>query len=483
MFDNPFFQSVIALITLYLVFSQLTLSLVELPAGILNWRGKYLHKNLQSVLGKKVCDAFYASPAIKGLMTPIRTVINESKAWPAYVSDTLFAQTIINWVSEQDTSGAATLISKFKGGLDKLDINTDSTDAARTALVSATDAVNKATDSNDAAAKAVAMATSALQSANDPTTKAAAGLTVTSATNEKNRTASLLMIAQTAKENADTQLATAIAEQAETKNFTSLLRPLYAAALAAAATAPEQSSALQKNLEAWFHEYGERMTGWYKRDQRPRLLIAGFLVAILADVDTVRLARFIFDSDNAKARTALVEMGVAATQKAAPAAGSNAAHSNDAASSSQQQALTELANKAVTEFRATLDALPKASLPLGPLRWLYHSTKQVTVALPIVARKPPQDSTRIFVWDASADDFGMPVYAQRWQLNKTTGKVKNDLRNDALSFMGVVLEMLGGWLLTAFAMMLGAPFWFDTLCGFVNIRNIGLKPAKAAGNT
>ena len=36
-----------------------------------------------------------------------------------------------------------------------------------------------------------------------------------------------------------------------------------------------------------------------------------------------------------------------------------------------------------------------------------------------------------------------------------------------------------GWLLTGAAMMVGAPFWFDLLSRFVNIRNVGIKPAGA----
>ncbi|HEU5453041.1 MAG TPA: hypothetical protein VFU76_13695 [Terriglobales bacterium] len=35
-----------------------------------------------------------------------------------------------------------------------------------------------------------------------------------------------------------------------------------------------------------------------------------------------------------------------------------------------------------------------------------------------------------------------------------------------------------GWLLTAFAVSLGAPFWFDTLKRIINIRNAGVKPAS-----
>ena len=39
-------------------------------------------------------------------------------------------------------------------------------------------------------------------------------------------------------------------------------------------------------------------------------------------------------------------------------------------------------------------------------------------------------------------------------------------------------QTLIGWLLTAAALSLGAPFWFDLLCRLVNIRNLGIKPRR-----
>ena len=71
----------------------------------------------------------------------------------------------------------------------------------------------------------------------------------------------------------------------------------------------------------------------------------------------------------------------------------------------------------------------------------------------------------------------MPVYAQRQHLDSNTGVFTPT--GSATWLPSITWQMLGGWLLTAFAMMLGAPFWFDTLCRFVNIRNIGIKPANA----
>jgi hypothetical protein len=40
-------------------------------------------------------------------------------------------------------------------------------------------------------------------------------------------------------------------------------------------------------------------------------------------------------------------------------------------------------------------------------------------------------------------------------------------------------ERVLGWLLTAIAVSLGAPFWFDTLNKFMNVRNAGRSPSEA----
>jgi hypothetical protein len=41
-----------------------------------------------------------------------------------------------------------------------------------------------------------------------------------------------------------------------------------------------------------------------------------------------------------------------------------------------------------------------------------------------------------------------------------------------------ILVKILGWLLTAAALTLGAPFWFDLLQKFVNIRGAGGKPRR-----
>ncbi|WP_210514557.1 hypothetical protein [Hymenobacter terricola] len=412
MFNSPLFDTAIALITLYLFFSQLTLSLVELPAGFLNKRGRYLHDHLEKALGPAAHLGFYGAAAIKSLMTEPKEknwMVGWVPVWPAYVSETLFAQTIINWVSEQapaPPAGAAPppAIEKFESGMSGLH--------------------------------------------GTPTDK----------------------------------------------DFQKLLQTLYNSAIATAPGNPaEQSQALQRNLETWFHEYGSRLSGWYKRDQRWPLFLTGLVVAVLADVDTVRLARFVADTSNSKARLALVEAGVLATQGAAPASGGyrpDGPPPADTAKDPGREVLKNAAAAAVLDFQKTLRAVPQVGLPLGPVRWIDYSIDTVYRQRPDTSKvTDPQTRKRIpnphprrdsvivgYRWAPTADDFGLPGYAQRRQIDRRTGTVGHAGIGVAVATIG---KMLGGWLLTAFAMMLGAPFWFDTLCRFVNIRNVGIKPPKA----
>jgi hypothetical protein len=48
----------------------------------------------------------------------------------------------------------------------------------------------------------------------------------------------------------------------------------------------------------------------------------------------------------------------------------------------------------------------------------------------------------------------------------------------SLSDENPIIRLIG-WLITGIAISLGAPFWFDLLSKFVNIRAAGQKPARA----
>jgi hypothetical protein len=45
------------------------------------------------------------------------------------------------------------------------------------------------------------------------------------------------------------------------------------------------------------------------------------------------------------------------------------------------------------------------------------------------------------------------------------------------------LEVALGWLITAFATLFGAPFWFDTLQRIVRLKGSGPSPAEKQAGT
>jgi len=92
----------------------------------------------------------------------------------------------------------------------------------------------------------------------------------------------------------------------------------------------------------------------------------------------------------------------------------------------------------------------------------------------------------------SADKAVKPVItsAEESQLQQITGwggdwysdwKIKQQKDNSFGQWLSYLAQQrLGGWLITLLAVSLGAPFWFDTLSKFMNVRNAGAPPPKLA---
>ncbi|QDA59908.1 hypothetical protein [Hymenobacter jejuensis] len=338
MLNYPILEIAISLIFIYLVFSQITLSINELWAGYFNYRGNYLHSHLVQSIGPIYTDGLYSDPTISQLML-------RPKRWPPYVSQRLFAQAIINWVSEKAPAPPA---------------------------------------------------------GSPPLARFAAGL--------------------------------ATAPGGAGSRFDALLQKLLASAQGAVLPAEQ----LQANLEDWYKEYCLRLTGWYKRDNRIWLLITGLAVAIIGDVDTIRLTKFI--ARDTAVRNTLVTLGESRAAEPRPAETPGVGLPPAQAGSGAQPPpeFTVTARQSVDTLRKELLAMQKIGLPMG--------------------------FGQAFDRKAEAKLTNLPEDLKRRDAN---GDYKNT---------SVIIWMLFGWLLTGLAMMVGAPFWFDVLNRFVNIRNLGPKP-------
>ena len=173
---------------------------------------------------------------------------------------------------------------------------------------------------------------------------------------------------------------------------------------------------VKANIESWFNGTMDRVAGWYKRRTQLVLFLVGLFVAIVMNVDAITVAdRF---GTDAELRGAVV----------AAAGHTVKSPSGDAAPSPVD----------VDEVR---NQLVKVGFPIG---W-------------VGGRPGPQ--------------FQMTCAARQ----ATQPKLVTNPTDPPCSDVGVYVQIVFGWLITAVATMLGAPFWFDVLNKFMVIRST-VKP-------
>jgi hypothetical protein len=182
-------------------------------------------------------------------------------------------------------------------------------------------------------------------------------------------------------------------------------------------TAKDDINAAQKQLEAWFDNAMERVSGWYKKYTHWCLFAIGLFAAVVVNVDAITVARSLMNDP---------VMRQAIVSKAA-----NAKEGGDLATSRQ--------------------ALNDIGYPIG-----WTDIPQIRLGLHgggIAGQNPC----------ATAECF------------------RTLFRDDIWTGAQSLLAMALGWLITAFAVTFGAPFWFDLLSKFMQLRTAVKPEPKTSG--
>ena len=172
---------------------------------------------------------------------------------------------------------------------------------------------------------------------------------------------------------------------------------------------------LQANVENWFNDSMDRVSGWYKKYTHNVLLVVGLVIAIAFNVDSVRVARTLWlDRD---ARQGMVDAATQYLQK----------NPDPPKSVATPEGAAQLKGNMTSTMDMIRDAADQELLPVG---WRHH-------------------------------------FSNYWETAKVYpgGSVL------------MLLERLCGWIITAGALSLGASFWFDTLNKFMVVRNT-IKPQE-----
>lgn len=187
---------------------------------------------------------------------------------------------------------------------------------------------------------------------------------------------------------------------------------------------------LKETIAKWFDDYMDRASGWFKWKMKKYTLYLSIVVTVFFNIDSIDIIKTIWHSD--RTRLELVNKATITIweQNNLKNAESNF---NSFAEGDTVQADTLSIQAHLKELTETLDTIPSF---LG-----YYE-------LP-------------FGWESKAD-FG-------------NGNMKNiEYAGDILR--SISLMRILGWLLTILALSLGAPFWFNLMNTFVNMRNAGKKP-------
>ena len=193
----------------------------------------------------------------------------------------------------------------------------------------------------------------------------------------------------------------------------------------------------QDNLESWYNAAMDRASGWYKKYTQTILLGIGLVLAVLFNVDSVRVARTLWSDRDARQAMVNAASDYAKDHPATTAASGSASDSSSgsasdsstgsASDSSSGSSAADLKAKLETTAQNFEDATASALLPVG---WKHP-------------------------------------FEANWSFFKS----------DKKTAIMLALGLLPGWLITALAISLGAPFWFDTLNQFMVVRST-IKPEE-----
>ncbi len=206
----------------------------------------------------------------------------------------------------------------------------------------------------------------------------------------------------------------------------------------------ENLEKFKTHLETWFDDTMERTSGWYKRKATYISLTVGILMAMLFNVDSIQIVKQL--SKDPKARAQLVEL---------------ATHL-----SSDTSLISDSLRKEVLSAQLTkLQSLSDTSMQI-----LSISRDPTRAFLPL--------NFYVKVEKRTTELSGMKKHTcYTWcllQIQKFLGFLFNLWFDDFYNFIGC--------LITAVALSLGAPFWFDLLNKLVQLKS-SLTPKKTDSST
>lgn len=230
------------------------------------------------------------------------------------------------------------------------------------------------------------------------------------------------------------------------------------------------------SLEGWFDSTMERAAGWYKRSTQLSLLIIGFVIAAVFHVSTLEIVNVL--SNDQAIRGEMVQLAVSATESQDFKATIDKLRNKDS---------VELDSLGLDQIESRLDSLfgVYGTLKLEAEKANHVMGYSVPDSLGIIGEKIKTNELDSITKTLTPDERIIGDYRVRFSnifLAKETSKfyqIKNANKDKkdkqpayyaSLNRWNFFWHHIWGYLITALAISLGAPFWFDLLSKLVKVR-------------
>lgn len=229
-------------------------------------------------------------------------------------------------------------------------------------------------------------------------------------------------------------------------------------------------------LEVWFDRTMERGTGWYKRRVQTMLLVIGLLLAAIFNIDTIAI-RTILAKDKG-AREQMVALAASRYQEYGRVMDTITTWRDSAGTYTTVKTSHQPVHDSViaNTYKRLQNDADSATNILGLGRGPRCHTAAVDSAVVIAKICKAIDSLKgrkDSVKDYRAEVIGIYTTAHKDFMEAKTGCKKCGEYIFPNGWMS-----LFGWLITAVAISLGSPFWFDLLNKIMMLRASGKKPEE-----
>jgi len=208
---------------------------------------------------------------------------------------------------------------------------------------------------------------------------------------------------------------------------------------------------LDGQIQQWYKDHMDRMTGWFKDLMRKRVFIISIFVTLALNVDSIHLFKSLYTSPTLRSEL---------TPVAETLADNYAKQKQDTSLTALQQAYKAAADSALKKGNtdSAFGELNKAVKGLGKLDSLAHQ----------------QDTAKLGAFQAVSDQLS-ELAALHIPIGWHQGVPPKGDGDKPLKGLWILWYIIG-LAITVFSISAGAPFWFDLLLKVVNVRRAGKKP-------